>query len=80
MFKLPLTIQQLLTTERSRFLYTHAIESERSDFIDLERQSTEGYHGPEAGEYRHVDHYGTEMVSPQEFPDLKVDLEKLIPD
>ena len=48
--------------------------------MDLERQRTEVYHGPQAGEFRHVDHYRKETVAPKEFPDLKVNLNKLVLD
>jgi Uma2 family endonuclease len=45
--------------------------------IDLEQKRLEVYHGPKAGEYRHVDIYRKEQVSPKDFPDLKVDLNEL---
>lgn len=48
--------------------------------IDLERKRTEVYHGPHAGEYRHLDYYQKEQVSPKEFPDFKVNLDELVLD
>jgi Uma2 family endonuclease len=45
---------------------------------DLEQKRMEVYHGPKAGEYRHIDIYRKERVSPKGFPNLKVNLNELI--
>jgi len=45
--------------------------------LDLQEKRLEVYHGPERGEYRHVDYYRSGLVSPKAFPDLSVDLEAL---
>ena len=46
--------------------------------IDLEQKRMEVYHKPVAGEYRHVDIYRKEQVSPKSFPDFKINLNELI--
>jgi Uma2 family endonuclease len=48
--------------------------------IDLEQKRLEVYHGPKAGEYRHVDIYRKEQVSPKGLPDVKIDLNELLPE
>jgi Uma2 family endonuclease len=45
--------------------------------LDLIEKRLEVYHGPEGGEYRHVDYYRSGTVCPKAFPDLAVDLESL---
>lgn len=45
--------------------------------VDLLTMRLEVYHGPEAGEYRHVDYYRSGTVSPKAFSDLAVNLRAL---
>ena len=45
--------------------------------VDLAKMRLEAYHGPEGGEYRHVDYYRSGTVSPKAFADLKLALEAL---
>jgi Uma2 family endonuclease len=41
--------------------------------LDLPEKRLEVYHGPEGGEYRHVDYYRSGKVCPKAFPDLAID-------
>ncbi len=45
--------------------------------VDLAEMRLEVYHGPEGGEYRHVDYYRSGTVSPTAFADVAVELEVL---
>lgn len=45
--------------------------------VDLGKMRLEVYHGPEGGEYRHVDYYRSGTVSPKAFTDLALDLDAL---
>lgn len=42
--------------------------------LDLQEERLEVYHGPEGGEYLHVDFHRSGQVSPKAFPDLSLDL------
>jgi Uma2 family endonuclease len=45
--------------------------------FDLPEQRFDVYHGPQAGEYRHVDHYRAGAARPKAFPDVGVDFGSL---
>lgn len=45
--------------------------------MDLREKRLEAYHGPEGGEYRHMDYYRSGSVSPKAFPGASVDLDAL---
>lgn len=46
--------------------------------LDLQQKRLEVYHGPEESGYRHVDYYRSGSVSPRSFPDVSIDLERLL--
>ncbi len=46
--------------------------------LDLQQNHLEVHHGPDQVGYRHVDHYRTGRVSPQSFPDLRIEVDGLI--
>ncbi len=45
--------------------------------FDLPEKRLDVYHGPEAGEYRHVDYYRAGAARPKAFPEVAVDLGSL---